>query len=163
MKAQDRWDSLIQFFAERYGVPWTLVKSQMLAESSGNPTARSLSGARGLMQLMPGTAAELGVKDSWNPEENIRGGVDYMSRMKLAVEATLKGRVVDPDDIWRFSLASYNCGFGYVRRALKALIDSDFPLDWEHFRLTLPSASIGAKRPRAGDVFRYVERILPPS
>lgn len=163
MRPQDRWDSLLQFFAERYHVPWVIAKNQMLAESSGNPMAKHLSGARGLMQLMPSTAAELGVKDSWNPEENIRGGVEYLSRMKDSVASALKDVDASPDDIWRFALASYNCGFGYVRKALKTLVDTGSPVDWKHFCELLPGTSVGGKTPRASDVFRYVERILPPS
>ncbi len=88
----------------RHGVdPW-LVESVIRAESAFNPTAVSRTGARGLMQLMPRTAAMLGVRDSFNPRENIEGGVRhlrylldrYPGNIPLAVAAYNAGeRAVD--------------------------------------------------------------------
>ena len=57
----------IEGAAQRHGVPVELIAAIIKVESDGNPLAVSRAGARGLMQLMPGTAALLGVRDSFNP------------------------------------------------------------------------------------------------
>jgi hypothetical protein len=68
----------IREISSRHGVDPTLVESVIRAESAFNPTAVSRTGARGLMQLMPKTAVALGVRDSFNPRENIEGGVRHL-------------------------------------------------------------------------------------
>jgi len=70
--------SEISTAAERYGVPDRLVSAVIRAESGFNPKAVSRKGARGLMQLMPSTASMLGVSDSFDPRQNIDGGVRHL-------------------------------------------------------------------------------------
>ncbi len=95
---RDTYDALIQTTAADYGIPPALVKAVIAAESAFNPTAVSRAGAQGLMQLMPSTAAALGVSDSLVPEENVRGGVTYL---RLMIERY--------GDLSR-ALAAYNAG-----------------------------------------------------
>jgi transglycosylase-like protein with SLT domain len=64
--------------SEQYGVPEKLVQAVIRVESAYNPRAVSPKGARGLMQLMPATASLLGVRDSFDPIENINGGVRHL-------------------------------------------------------------------------------------
>lgn len=85
-----RWLSLIQYYAERVNWPADLAYKQMMAESAGNPKAKSSAGAIGLFQLMPETAAELKV-DPWNPEDNIKGGLEYDARQRASVQLLLHG------------------------------------------------------------------------
>jgi soluble lytic murein transglycosylase-like protein len=76
-----------------------LLASLVKAESGGNARAVSRTGARGLMQLMPGTAAALGVEDSFKPEQNVRGGTAY-----------LDGLLTRYHDQLALALAAYNAG-----------------------------------------------------
>jgi hypothetical protein len=72
------YDRLIRQYAKEYDVDFALVKAIMHAESSFNPYAVSHKGARGLMQMMPETAAQYGVRDIHNPTENIRAAVKHL-------------------------------------------------------------------------------------
>lgn len=76
--ARNQYAAEIREISARHGVDPTLVESVIRAESAFNPTAVSRAGARGLMQLMPKTALALGVRDSFNPRENIEGGVRHL-------------------------------------------------------------------------------------
>lgn len=73
--------ALLDAAALRHSVPATLVRAVAWIESRGDAKAVSPAGARGIMQLMPKTAESLGVKDSFNPAENIEGGVRYLASM----------------------------------------------------------------------------------
>ena len=83
-----------------------LVLAVALRESGGDPDAVSVKGARGLMQLMPGTAREVGVDDPADPGQNLRGGARYLARMLRRYDG-------DVD----LALAAYNAGPGSVDRA----------------------------------------------
>ncbi len=98
-------DSIIKAKAEKYGVDPALVKALIKAESNFKADAISEAGASGLMQLMPGTAADMGVKDRTNPAENIDGGVRYLSRLL---------RQFGSDT--RLAIAAYNAGENAVLR-----------------------------------------------
>jgi soluble lytic murein transglycosylase-like protein len=69
----------VAFYAAAFHVPVELVDAVIQVESGWNPYALSTKGAAGLMQLMPGTAARFGVRDRFDIEQNIRGGVAYLA------------------------------------------------------------------------------------
>lgn len=105
------YDDLIQVSAKKYNFHWCLIASQMYQESHFDPKAKSWSGARGLMQLMPATAGELGLSERTilNPEKNIDAGVKYLSQQRK--------RVPDEVDAFNrlcFGLAAYNGGYGHL-------------------------------------------------
>ena len=85
--SHSQYASEIREISARHGVDATLVESVIRAESAFNPTAVSRTGARGLMQLMPKTAVMLGVRDSFNPRENIDGGVRHLRYLWIATPA----------------------------------------------------------------------------
>ena len=99
------YESIINACSLEYGVDKSLVKAVIHAESGYNPNAVSRVGATGLMQLMPKTAQGLKVNDSFNPSENIRGGVRYL---KFLLD-TFKGNV-------SLALAAYNAGMSKVAK-----------------------------------------------
>lgn len=76
-----QFDDLIEEAARRYNVDPDLVKRIAKQESDQKPKAQSWAGASGVMQLMPSTARDLGVKNIWDPRENINGGVKYLRQM----------------------------------------------------------------------------------
>jgi len=103
--ASQQYDALIDQNARDYGVRADLVRAVIQVESAFNPRARSPKGAMGLMQLMPGTAAEFGVGNPYNAADNIRGGVAYLR--------TLLDRYGSDE---RLALAAYNAGPGAVEK-----------------------------------------------
>ncbi len=72
-------ERLIARASAKYGVPQALVRAVVAVESAFKPDAVSHAGALGLMQLMPDTAADLGVKDPFDPEQNVMGGTRYLA------------------------------------------------------------------------------------
>ena len=75
------YDPLIEQYSTQLAVPADLVRGVVQVESGFNPSARSSAGAMGLMQLMPETAAELGVTNPYDPSENLRGGITYLNQL----------------------------------------------------------------------------------
>jgi len=106
------YDDLVRKYADRYGFDWRLVTAQMYQESRFNPKAKSSVGARGLMQLMPRTAKEMGVKNTSDPANNIKGGIKYLDWLRDRFDSNLP----ISERLW-FTLAAYNAGAGHVHDA----------------------------------------------
>ena len=99
------YDSVIEQAAERYGVDPAVLHGLIQQESGFDPSAQSSAGASGLTQLMPGTAASLGVANPLNPTESIEGGARYLGQLM----AQFGGNTAD-------ALAAYNAGPGAVQQ-----------------------------------------------
>ena len=98
-----RYRDLIESAAREHGLHPDLVYAVAAVESSFDPLARSVKGAQGLMQLMPETADRFGVRDPWNPEDNLRGGARFLRYLLDLFEGNV-----------RLSLAAYNAGENIV-------------------------------------------------
>lgn len=99
------YDSLIADAASKYGVDPALIKGVIQQESSFNSDAVSKSGAKGLMQLMDATARGLGVKNSFDPAQNIDGGTRFLSYLLRKYDNNVS-----------VALAAYNAGPGRIDR-----------------------------------------------
>ena len=98
-------DSLIEESAQRYQLDRALIKAVIKVESNFNPRVVSVKGAQGLMQLMPGTAAEVGVRNPFDPAESIQGGSLYLRKMLDSFDRNLD-----------YALAAYNAGPNAIRK-----------------------------------------------
>lgn len=103
-KAEHLYHMFIIQTASHYQIDPALIKAIIMAESGYNTRAISKRGAKGLMQLMPGTAQTLGVEDIFNPHQNITGGVQYFKQMVNRFNGDVK-----------LALAAYNAGSRNVR------------------------------------------------
>jgi soluble lytic murein transglycosylase-like protein len=97
--ARDTYESIVQAHATRQGLRPDLVRAVIQVESGFNADARSPKGAMGLMQLMPGTARDLGVVNAYDPEDNIRGGTQYLRQLMNRYDGNEE-----------LALAAYNAG-----------------------------------------------------
>lgn len=165
----------IKQYSERYGFDWRLTLAIMKAESSFLDSAESRKGAQGLMQIMPSTQVEvakaLNIEDVIEPQNNIRAGVFYLSRLYRFFENASE------DDRVQLTLAAYNAGPGRVFDAqeLARYLQND-PTSWQAVRDALPLLSSRYytlhqnvwpdKRPRSGsfgshrETIAYVEKIM---
>ncbi|OUR79775.1 transglycosylase [Colwellia psychrerythraea] len=106
------YDDIVRAYVQPYNFDWRLIVSQMYQESRFNPLASNATGAFGLMQMLPRTAAELGVDDLKDPEQAIASGVQYLdwTRDRFSKDLAVQEQIF-------FSLASYNAGYGHVKDA----------------------------------------------
>jgi hypothetical protein len=147
------FDEIIAEHAALHDVPVELVRAVIQAESNFNPMALSAKGAMGLMQLMPDTAEDLGVRNAFNPIENIRGGTKYLKQLLTRY-----------DNNQALALAAYNAGpanvekYGqrvppfretqdYVKKILRTL------------QTTAAATQAAAVRPPAKVIYKIVETI----
>ncbi len=116
---------VIKKYAQIYGFDWRLIAAQMYQESHFNPRARSHAGAHGLMQLTRPTAQSLGVKNIYDPEQNIEGGVKHLKSLYDMYDQAPE------EDRMAIALAAYNVGQGHVAdaRNLAASLGDD-PNRW---------------------------------
>ena len=104
-KNRKKHSGTIDYMANRYKLPKSLIHAVITAESAYDSEAVSRAGAVGLMQLMPGTARRYGVKNRRNPFQNISGGTQYLRDLLLMYDNNLQ-----------LVLAAYNAGEGAVKK-----------------------------------------------
>jgi membrane-bound lytic murein transglycosylase F len=104
------FDDLLKKYSANISWDWRLLAAQTFQESKFKPDAKSWVGATGLLQLMPGTARQYGVKDATDPEQNVQGAVKFLAWLTNYWD----DRIPDQNERLKFILASYNCGPGHV-------------------------------------------------
>jgi soluble lytic murein transglycosylase-like protein len=122
-KGQD-FDYPISEAAAKYDLDPALIRAVIQVESNRNPEAVSPVGAQGLMQLMPRTAAEMGVTNSFDPAQNIEGGARYLRQLLNRYQGNR-----------RLALAAYNWGMGNLEKRPEAL-----PKETQHYILKVEKA-----------------------
>jgi Rod binding domain-containing protein len=103
MERLQQFEDIIHKASESFNVDKNLIRSVILTESAANPKAKSHANAKGLMQLIDSTAADMNVKNIWDPKENIFGGAKYLSKMLQKFDGDIEK-----------TLAAYNAGPGNV-------------------------------------------------
>jgi soluble lytic murein transglycosylase-like protein len=132
----DAYRDVIHQASVESGVDEALIRAIIHAESAFNPRAMSLKGAQGLMQLMPGTANDMGVLDAFDPAQNIRGGARYLGLLMR----NFNGDV-------RLTAAAYNAG----------------PSAVQHYNGVPPFAETQVYVQRVGELLqRYSKALRPP-
>lgn len=161
-----RFDSLIQYHtAELWPeADWRTIKAVAITESGLDPQAFSLAGARGLMQLMPATFREVWRKHEDripygrdDPDSSLAAGILYLKEQYEHLP-----EIEDERERLFFALASYNCGRGYVNKALALAREHGHPGQrWQTVRtmLAMPECEVSGYRPDYKQVWRYVEKI----
>jgi membrane-bound lytic murein transglycosylase F len=144
------------------GFRWQLLAALGYQESKWKARAVSPAGAQGIMMLMPQTATKMGVKNVFEPDENIMGGARYLAHMKDRIPK----RILDPDRTW-LAMAAYNIGIGHLEDArIITQMRKKNPDRWSEVRANLPRLSDPAwhtrvKRGYANgrETVQFVERV----
>jgi soluble lytic murein transglycosylase-like protein len=157
--AHGAFDDTFRKYSKRFFGPafdWHYFKAQGLAESNLRPAARSHVGARGVMQVMPGTYAEIKKKNRElgkldDPESNIAAGIMYDRKLWEAWDSIQEDR-----ERRRFMFASYNAGPGNIRRASRAARAARLhPYIWASIERVAPRVN----RWRSRETIGYVRKI----
>ncbi|MGF1910992.1 membrane-bound lytic murein transglycosylase MltF [Vibrio kasasachensis] len=131
-KKLPKWAPLFKEYSKEFD--WRLIAALAYQESHWNPVARSPTGVRGMMMLTLPTAKSVGVTNRLDPEQSVKGGVEYLRRMVARIPDSIEQH----EKIW-FALASYNVGFGHVmdaRRLTKK--QGGNPDQWSDVKERLP-------------------------
>lgn len=153
-----KYDELIKKHSEHLGWDWRLVASLVYQESGFKPKAKSWAGAKGLMQIMPITAKELGVSNRNDPEQSLKGGTRYLKKLYKRFDEI-------PDSLQRIKLtmAAYNCGYSHVKDAQFLAEQKNLdPLVWnENVEEMILALSEPSNYQIPGVKFGYVNGIEP--
>ena len=145
------FDPIIEKYASNYQLDPSLIRSIIAQESGFNPKAVSAKGAQGLMQLMPETAARLGVRNSLDPEQNIQGGVKHFKFLMDSFNNNLE-----------LSLAAYNAGEKLVQRlgrvpAIKETRDYVQSITKRYGKKEIGPQAEARETPALLPIFRFVD------
>jgi len=161
------YDNIIQYFAKSINWDWRLVAALMYQESKFDPNATSWAGAKGLMQVMPGTAHQMGLNTGlYQPEQNIQVGTKYLQYLEQFWKD-----IPDFTQKIKFILASYNAGVGHIQDAARlakkyGYSDTEWDGNVEYFILYKSNPKFYNDRvvkygyARGNETFNYVRNIV---
>lgn len=161
------YDHAFRQYAPHSGFDWRLLVSIAWQESGFDPEAESYAGAKGIMQLMPRTAARYGLEGDaiWNPERNIEAGCKHIGRLQQAFRD-----ITDPYERIHYILAAYNGGEGHTKDAMTlAKAEGQDPMKWSQvspylLRLSDPTyytrPDVKHGYMRGTETATYVDRIM---
>ena len=111
-----QFDEIFKKYSPSAGVDWKLLAAIAYCESRYNPSVESRFGAYGLMQVMPSTAAAVGIEPGnlGNPELNVMAAAKILSKLDQA----LRNKVENPEERMKFVVAAYNSGLGHIYDAI---------------------------------------------
>ena len=150
------YDDLVRTHAAEHDFDWRLIVAQIYQESRFDPFAQSPTGARGLMQLQPATARDLGVVDAHEPDAAIGAGVSYLSNLRARFDEEIGAG----SRTW-FALAAYNIGYRAVERARRRAASEGLdPGRWfGHVEQAMRLLAREKSRYRWGQAVAYVRSI----
>ncbi len=109
------FDSLIKLNAVRMGWDWRILAAIIYHESRFNPKAESWAGAQGLMQLMPNTGQNFGLKSPFDPKQNIKAGTSLL----IALQKKFSQHGIQGVELQKFTIAAFHSGYGHVSDAIQ--------------------------------------------
>jgi membrane-bound lytic murein transglycosylase F len=160
-----KYDNILKKYSSEIGWDWRLTASLVYHESKFKPTVASRSGATGLMQLMPNTVRKFGVKNVYDPEENVKGG------MKLLAYLTevFRKKGVSEEELLNFVLAAYNAGHGKIFNFMQETKDAGFdPNKWSDVHSIIlmkgrsnkhASASVSKSKFSGKETLKFVDNV----
>lgn len=162
------YDEMIKTECAKYGIDWLLIKAQISKESAFRTNAKSNCGALGLMQLMPATGKDMGVKpsDLPDPQKNIEAGVKYMHWLSKLVQRAPSiitkwpGISAQHPEHWHFVLAAYNGGIGYLNVAVDLCRKRQVNVNWDSVAGCYDKVELRGKRPDVKQITDYVKVIM---
>ena len=129
------YDRIIRKYADQLGWDWRMLAAVIYQESKFSINSRSHRGAQGLMQVMPSTAARYGIDDLVDPENNIKAGTKHL----MMLQNIWKKRNLAPEELIRFTLASYNAGEGKMLECRSFAQENGYSGDsWEEILKIIP-------------------------
>lgn len=156
------YDKLLRKYSAKAGWDWRLAASVMYHESRFRTAAVSRAGAIGLMQLMPNTVKKFGVRNVYDPEENIKGGM----RLIAYLTDVFREKGIEGEELTRFVLAAYNAGHGKVFRFMKDTEDLGLdPHKWSNvysvILLKSGNAHVNSSKKFSGkETLMFVENVM---
>jgi membrane-bound lytic murein transglycosylase F len=153
------YDNILKKHSVEIGWDWRLIASMVFFESRFRANAVSRSGAKGLLQLMPNTVRHFGVKNVYNPEENIKGGLRLIAYLSEFFEKY----GVPEDEIVNFVLASYNAGHGKIVDFMNTAENMGFDkYKWNDVRATilLINNRKGKSKYTSKETVNFVDKVL---
>lgn len=153
-----KYDDIVKLYANNIEWDWRMLSSLIYQESRFDPDAGSWVGAVGLMQMMPATAEEMGVKNRKDPNDNLNGGTKYLQHLWERFD-----NIPDAEQRLKFTMASYNCGYGHVLDAQRLAAEKELDtLTWDdNVELMILALSSPRNYNKPGIRYGYVRGIEP--